>query len=100
MHDIIEKQIAEKKKTGNDDTIDDMFSRQIYRVSTRRNITSLKIEQSNDPEQHQKNEESKTFKEYIMIRTKQVNYLDKPCIAVYFKSVTTHVEQIRLEGQV
>ena len=35
-----------------------------------------------------------------MIRTKEIDYLDSPCIAIYFQSMTTHVEQFRLESQI
>ncbi len=32
------------------------------------------------------------FCEYMMIRTKEIDYLDSPCIAIYFQNMTTHVE--------
>ena len=35
-----------------------------------------------------------------MIRTKEIDYLDSPCVAVYFQNMTTHVEQFRLESQI
>ena len=43
---------------------------------------------------------SSKSKEFTMIRTKKINYLDSPAIAVYLLNMTQHVKQIRLESQI
>ena len=46
------------------------------------------------------NQASSKSNEYTMIRTKKINYLDSPAIAVYLLNMTQHVTQIRLESQI
>ena len=38
--------------------------------------------------------------EYTMIRTKVIEYLQKPCIAIYLENMTKHVTSLRLESQI
>ena len=34
-----------------------------------------------------------------MIRTKEIDYLSEPSVAVYFENITHHVQQLRLESK-
>lgn len=37
--------------------------------------------------------------EYTMIRTKLIDYLERPAIAIYLENMTKHVNHLRLESQ-
>ena len=37
--------------------------------------------------------------EYTMIRTKLIDYLERPAIAIYLENTTKHVNHLRLESQ-
>ena len=34
-----------------------------------------------------------------MVRTKKIEYLETPAIAIYFQNMTQHVKQLRLESK-
>ena len=60
----------------------DKLSRQIY-------VTKIKKAQANKHSTRERsvgprNAETEHFNEYMMIRTKEIDYLDNPCIAIYF----------------
>ena len=68
----------------------DKLSRKIY-------VTKIKKAKANkystrEKSEEQRNPETEQFNEYMMIRTKEIDYLDNPCIAIYFQNMTTHVE--------
>jgi len=37
---------------------------------------------------------------FTQIRTRKINYLEKPAVAIYLKNITEHINQLRLESQI
>ena len=63
------------------------------------NFTTSEIQNTSQTGPSQ-DSDGKLVSEYTLIRAKKIDYLEQPAIAIYFQSMTKHLNQLRLESQV